>query len=154
MSTIQAALPARALSWTAPKFGLDIAVQIQLAPQSAPTYIEVEVKLLRGQRLGGVGFGNKKGGTQVDILLSTADQLAILDRNIRWAFADAMQPCGSSRYALLTCLEARNAAMGGVVRGKQNNFKLSVIKAHLTPWPIFCEDLLAFIAKSKPLNGD
>jgi hypothetical protein len=121
-------------------FGLDIAVFIH--DPARPQTVFIEAKSFAGQRQGGVGFGNGRGeGPQVDLLLSTPDALAILDRQVGWAFVDATKPYGASRYALLTCTEALNAAMGTVARGNQNNFGISRLRAHLTDWATFCEDL-------------
>jgi|SRR5580765_3169697 len=143
-SLIQAHLQGHAASVIVPKFGLDLAVFMPLP--SASRVVFVEAKSYGGQRQGGVGFGNGVGkGPQVDLLLSSIDQLAILDSHVRWAFADATQPRGTTRYALLTCSQARDAAMGGVARGKQDNFRISALKAHCIAWPTFCEKLLAFL---------
>jgi hypothetical protein len=148
-SVIQATAPADTLSWIVPRLGLDLSAVVLNSVASRSLYIEIEAKSYGGQRRGGVGFGNGKGeGPQVDLLLSSPDQLANLDRHVRWAFVDATRPRGTPRYALLTCSEARNAAMGGVARGKQNNFKISAIKAYWTAWPTFCEHLLAFLSGS------
>jgi hypothetical protein len=46
------------------------------------------------------------------------DQLTVLDSHVLWAFADATRPWGTTRYALLTCSEARDAAMGRCCPGK------------------------------------
>jgi hypothetical protein len=127
------------------RFGLDLAVFVHQSGASRVVFIEA--KSYGGQRQGGVGFGNSVGqGPQVEILLSSVDQLAILDNHMRWAFADATQPPGAARYALLTCSQARGTAMGGVAKGKQNNFRISSLKAHSLTWPIFCENLLAFLS--------
>lgn len=143
-SVIQSHLRGNVASKIVPGFGLDIA--IFLPHQIASRVLFVEAKSYRQQRQGGVGFGDK----QADLLLSSADQLAILDSHVRWAFADAMQPRGTTRYALLTCSEARDAAMGGASRGKHNNFRMSALTAHRVAWPTFCEKLLAFLSSTSP----
>lgn len=35
--------------------------------------------------------------------------------------------------------------MGGVRRGKQNNFAISQLKLHYVCWPIFCDKLIGFV---------
>lgn len=35
--------------------------------------------------------------------------------------------------------------MGGVRRGKQNNFAISQLKLHYVSWPIFSHTLLGFV---------
>ena len=142
---IQTGLTGSAVSAVVPRLGLDVAVFQKLPGGSRVIF--VEVKSYGGQRQGGVGFGNSAGkGPQVDLLLSSGDQLAILDNHIRWAFADATRQPGTARYALLTCSEARDATMGSVARGKQNNFRISALEAHFLTWPVFCESLLAFLS--------
>lgn len=143
-SVIRAHLPGNVASVIVPRFGLDFAVFMRSLSGSRVVF--VDAKSYGGQRQGGLGFGNGVGrGPQVDLLISSRDQLEILDNHVRWAFADATQPPGAARYALLTCSQARNAAMGGVARGKQNNFRISALKAHSIAWPPFCEQLLAFL---------
>lgn len=144
-AVIRANLHGSVASAIVPRFGLDFAIFMHHANSSRIVF--VEAKSYGGQRQGGVGFGNGLGeGPQVDILLSSTDQLTIFDRHVRWAFADATWPPGSTRYALLTCSEARDAAMGHVARGKQNNFRLSALTAHFIAWPVLCENLLAFLS--------
>jgi hypothetical protein len=142
---IQATVKPCDFRWAEPRLGLDIAAEMLSPAGSQPEFIEIEVKSFKNQRQGGVGFGTAKGGRQVDLLLSNANELEILDRQVRWAFADATRLPGAPRYALLNCSEARNAAMAGVMRGKQNNFSMSALKAHWTVWPVFCEDLRVFL---------
>ncbi len=144
-AVIQAYLQGNVASAIVRRFGLDFAVFIYHPVASRVVFIEA--KSYGSQRQGGVGFGNGIGkGPQVDLLLSSMAQLAILDTHVRWAFADATQPRGTTRYALLTCSEARDASMGGVARGKQNNFRISALTAHRIAWPTFCEKLLAFLS--------
>lgn len=143
---IQAALKDNASSLIVPKFGLDLAVF--MASSTGTRAVFIEAKSYREQRAGGVGFGTGNAGLQVELLLAGPDQLAILNRHVRWAFVNAMLLPGAPRYALLTCSEARTAAMGTVARDKQNNFKMSAITAHLSTWPIFCESLLSFLSGS------
>jgi hypothetical protein len=147
-SVIQAHLQGSVASVIVPRFGLDFGVFMY--HPIAPRAVFVEAKSYGGQRQGGVGFGDRHGeGPQVDLLLSSMDQLAILDSHVRWAFADATQPYGASRYALLACSEARDVAMGGVARGKQNNFRVSGLAGHRITWATFCERLLAFVSGTK-----
>ena len=144
-SMIQSHLGNHISSFVLPRFGLDFAIFV--SHPGAPRALFLEAKSYGGQRQGGVGFGNGHSeGSQVDLLLYSPDQLAILDAHVRWAFANAMQRCGTTRYALLSCSQARDAAMGGVARGKQNNFRISALKSHCIDWPTLCEELLAFLS--------
>jgi len=139
-NVIQATLKHGSLTWTAPKFGLDISAEVRHSAAAAVTHIEIEAKSYGGQRAGGVGFGTAKGGPQVEILLDNASL-----PQVRWAFADDTRPYGTARYALLTCDEARRVAMGVVKIGKQNNFSISKIKPYWAEWPMFCENLRSFL---------
>jgi hypothetical protein len=140
---IQAAVKENASSLIVPKFGLDLAVFMPNVTGTRTVFIEA--KSYGGQRQGGVGFGTGAGGLQVELLIADTWQLETLDKHLRWAFVNATLPPGAARYALLTCFDARAAVMGGVARGKQNNFKISAIEAHLSTWPIFCASLLTFL---------
>ena len=113
-------------------FGLDIAVF-----RESPATVQLfEVKVFAGQRPGAVGFGNGKGaGAQVDLLLCSDKSLCLFDGVVRWIYADATKNLGANRYALFTCALAKKAAMGGAVtRRKQNNLKISELRAHLVDW--------------------
>jgi hypothetical protein len=127
-----------------PRFGLDIAV-FDLSDR-ANSAVFIEAKSYGAQRPGGCGFGNGRGeGPQVQLLLLEGAQLDVLDEFVRWAFVDATRPHGSDRYALLTCREAKSAAMGSIASGKQNNFRMSAITPHLVTWPVFSERLVEFV---------
>jgi len=128
-------------------FGLDIAVFIGTAGASSAVRL-FEVKAFGGQRMGGVGFGNKQGGSQVDLLLCQDSDFGLLDPSIRWAYADALQAPGAKRYALLTCAAAKKAAMGGVVRGKQNNLRVAALRDSLVDWSRFQSDVTTFLLGS------
>ena len=128
---VQAAVQPCDLAWTVPKLGLDIAAEMRFSSESVASF-EIEVKSFGGQRVGGVGFGNKRGGPRVDLLLSSEDPLDAHGIHVRWAFVDATLPPSTRRYALLSCLEARKVAMGAIARGKLNNFSISGLKAYWT----------------------
>ena len=62
-------------------FGLDVAVF------SGNKVRFFEIKAFAGQRIGGVGFGNRHGkGAQVDLLLCNDKNLFLFDTTIRWLF--------------------------------------------------------------------
>jgi hypothetical protein len=126
------------------RFGLDIAVCMK-KDGGLSQVVFIEAKSYKGHRPG-VGFGDGNGeGPQVDILLQDPRRMAALDAHVRWAFADAMRPSGTSRYALLACTEAREAVMGGVGRGKQNNFSITRLKPMFVGWSTFCDRLATFL---------
>jgi hypothetical protein len=142
---IQFSVQAPYLIWTTPRIGLDIAFEVQSSTNLSRECFEIEAKSYGGQRNGGVGFGAKRGGTQVDLLLSSRNAADLLETNVRWAFVNATLPSGYARYALLTTSEACNAAMGEVAHGKQNNFSIAKLRAHWTVWPVFCEKLYTIL---------
>lgn len=127
-----------------PKFGLDIAVF--MVGDSGPTIRFIEAKSYGAQRMGGVGFGNGKGvGPQVDVLLCSDERLPDFEAHIRWALVDATKPLGTPRYVFCACSCAKAAAMGGVARGKQNNFKLSAFGSEFVDWTTFCNAVRTFL---------
>jgi hypothetical protein len=135
-----------------PRFGLDFAV-FDLSDR-AKSAVFIEAKSYGAQRQGGCGFGNGRGeGPQVQLLLNEGSQLDVLDRFVRWAFVDATRAPGTDRYALLTCREAKSAAMGNVAPGKQNNFRMSAITPHMVAWPLFAERLVQFVRGGQVATG-
>lgn len=127
------------------RFGLDVAIFFEV-PQGATAIRLMEVKSFGCQRMGGVGFGNGKGvGPQVDLIISGESSLCLFDETVRWVFADSTLPAGSSRYALFTCAMAKKAAMGTVLRGKQNNLRLSALRPFLVTWTDFCLQVSDFL---------
>ena len=127
-----------------PKFGLDLGIFLQ--DSSGPRARFVEAKVFAAARPGGVGFGNQQGrGPQVDLLLCSEPELLILDSSVRWVLADATLPVGTARYAVFTCRTAKQAAMGGVRKGKQNNFRVSAFASGLLTWSQALSELRAFL---------
>lgn len=125
-------------------FGLDIAVF--LTAESGVLARFIEVKAFSAQRIGGVGFGNNRGrGAQVDLLMSDDVCLPMLNGMIRWIYADSTRPRGSQRYALFTCENAKAVTMGGVVRGKQNNLRVSALRDSLVDWAQLNSQLYQFL---------
>lgn len=125
------------------RFGLDIAVFVANAPQSVVRLFEV--KAFGAQRMGGVGFGDKRGqGAQIDLLLCS--NLPLLDGTVRWVYADATKPAGSPRYALFTCAKAKASAMGSAIaHGKQNNLRTSALRDCLLDWNALCGEVQRFL---------
>jgi hypothetical protein len=127
------------------KFGLDIAIFIRLS-NGHFTARFFELKAFVGSRQGGVGFGNQKGeGVQVDLLLLENSQLSSADQFIRWVLVDGTKPRGSRRFAIFDNNEAKNAAMGNVRRGKQNNLRANDLMRNAITWPQLIENIRAFI---------
>jgi hypothetical protein len=110
--------------------------------KEAPRVRMLELKAFVGGRPGGVGFGDQRGqGAQVDLLWDSlcnrprsARELALSDTFVRWILGYGLKPMGTARYAFFTCLDAQNAAMGGVGPGKQNNLKVSAFEGVLINW--------------------
>lgn len=84
-----------------------------------------------------MGFGNRRGeGVQVDLLLHSQNELSIVDSNVLWVlgFGDGDHPIGTPRYALFSSIQAKQAEMGSVARGKQNNLRINDFKNKLICW--------------------
>jgi len=126
-------------------FGLDIAVFMKWL-NNRFTVRFFELKAFVGSRQGGVGFGNQQGkGSQVDILLLENSQLNLANQFIRWLLVDGTKPKGSSRFIIFDNIQARNAAMGGVRRGKQNNFRINALVNNAITWDNFLKELEDFL---------
>ncbi|OAG27974.1 hypothetical protein [Thermodesulfatator autotrophicus] len=126
-------------------FGLDIAVFMKWS-NNRFTVRFFELKAFIGSRQGGVGFGNQQGkGSQVDILLLENSQLNLANQFIRWLLVDGTKPKGSSRFIIFDNIQAKNAAMGGVRRGKQNNFRINTLVNNATTWDNFLKELEDFL---------
>lgn len=114
-------------------FGLDVAILVTSLLGTAFRFIEF--KVYTAQRPGGVGFGDQRGdGPQVDLLMLPDPLLTSLDPNVRWCFADLTLREGQRRYSAITCVEAKQAAMGKVSHGKQNNFRVKDALARPLAW--------------------
>ena len=126
------------------RFRLDVAVFIEASSGVAVRF--VEAKAFGAQRIGGVGFGNGRGeGSQVELLCCAEGSMALLAPTVRWIVADATLPCGSARYACFGSETAKAAAMGGVMKGKQNNFRMNALKPHYRDWSVLLSDLKVFL---------
>ncbi len=113
------------------ELGFDIAVFIVRA--GLPTVKFLELKVYRGQRRGGVGFGNQRGeGPQVDVLLHD-EYLIFFNKFLRWIILD-LTILGNKRYMFIDNIIAKESAMGGVERGKQNNFNMSKLRKYAITW--------------------
>jgi len=127
------------------KFGVDIAIFMRL-PNGHFTVRFFELKAFVGSRQGGVGFGDQKGkGVQVDLLLLGNSQLSLANQFIRWVLMDGTRPRGSRRFAIFDNNEAKNAAMGNVRRGKQNNLRVNDLMRNAITWSQLIESIRAFI---------
>lgn len=132
-------------------FGLDAAVIVRSGTKTGLRLIEF--KAFAGQRPSGVGFGNRRGeGPQVDLLALPDALLAVVDPWVRWCFADLSQPRGEARYSVITSVEARTCAMGGVRPGKQNNFSIRQALARPLTWDAFLDELHRFV-RSESVDG-
>ncbi len=131
-----------------PGFGLDLAIWRMI--DSAWIVKFLELKVFKGARAGGVGFGNPNGtGSQVDLLLAPRDELKRFDNTIAWILGDATQPIGKPRYVIFSSVEAKDAAMGIVGRGKQNNFRIRyLLEEQFLPWQDLCKEVAQFLVAS------
>lgn len=126
------------------KFGFDAAFFVK-GQQRTYTRL-LEFKSNKGARNGNVGFGNQKGGPQVEILSHSADALMLMEPLVRWVLADSLKPYRSERYAIFDCVQAKASASGGEVRqGKQNNLRLSQLQSSMVGWDVLVNRLRDFL---------
>jgi len=126
-------------------FGLDVAIFMRWS-NNRFTVRFFEFKAFVGSRKGGVGFGNHQGiGSQVDLLLLENSQLNLANQFTQWLLVDGTKPKGSSRFVVFDNIWARNAAMGGVRRGKQNNFRVYDLINNATTWDNLLKKLEFFL---------
>lgn len=126
-------------------FGLDIAVFMKWSDNRS-TVRFFELKAFVGSRQGGVGFGDSRGrGPQVDLLLHKDPQLDLANKFIRWLLVIGTKPKGKDRFVIFDNIQAKNAAMGGVKRGKQNNFRISSLEKNAMTWDKLLEKLEEFL---------
>lgn len=127
------------------KFGLDLAVFMKWSDKRSLIRF-FELKAFVGSRQGGVGFGNQRGeGSQVDLLQLDDQQLTLADQFIRWILVDGTKPKGTDRFAIFDNKQAKNAAMSGVSRGKQNNLRINELMKHAITWNKLSEELNIFL---------
>jgi hypothetical protein len=126
-------------------FGLDIAFFMEWSDNRS-TVRFLELKAFVGSRKGGVGFGDAQGrGLQVDILYRENSQLELANRFIRWLLVDCTRNKGSERFVIFDNIQAEAAAMGGVGRRKQNNFRINALIKNATTWDRFLKKLEEFL---------
>jgi len=126
------------------EFGLDVAVFMQWL--NRPSVRMLELKAFVGSRQGGVGFGNRYGvGPQVDLLLLGNTKLHLADQYIRWILVDGTKPFGTKRFAIFNNSRAKDEAMGGVSRGKQNNLRISSLMTAAITWDDLSRGLGSFL---------
>lgn len=124
-------------------FGLDIGVFMRRPSGTLARFIEAKCFSAAAGR---IGFGNGTGsGTQVEVLLRSDSELAILDGAIRWVLMDTIRPHGSPRYAVFDCAKAQSAAAGGVARGKQNNFRVTAFSRDYVTWGALLDQIIGFL---------
>jgi len=125
-------------------FGLDLAVFTRFDNHIAIRFFEL--KAFVGSRQRGVGFGNQRGqGSQVDLLLPENRQLSLADNFVRWILVDGTKPKGADRFAIFDNKQAKNAAMGGVSRGKQNNLRVNNLMRNAITWDKLSKKLECFL---------
>lgn len=126
-------------------FGLDLAVFMKWADGRC-SFKLLELKAFVGQRQGGVGVGNQRGqGSQIDLLLLNGEQLTVCDEFMRWIFVDGTVQAGKRRFAFFGTRDAKNAVMGKVQRGKQNNLRVSDLRKNVISWNELLEQLEQFL---------
>jgi hypothetical protein len=124
-------------------FGLDLALWLGTPPALKSIFLEFKVCLSQSGR---VGFGNRQGkGNQVDLLMLGSSDLSRLEDRIRWIIADGSMQPGSSRYAFISSETVKSAAMGGVERGKQNNFRIKEVMSQGMTWEQLLDMLSEFL---------
>ena len=127
------------------ELGFDIAVFLDKG--GSPKVKFFELKLYKGQRAGGVGFGNQRGeGPQVEVLLNDKETLAFFNKFLRWIVCDALA-MGERRYVFIDNIIAKECAMGEVRRGKQNNFNINKLRKHAITWGELIQKIREFLTQ-------
>ena len=125
-------------------FGLDVCIFLNQKDYQVVRFLEM--KFYSGQRPDGVGFGNSRGeGPQVDLLINS--DMRRFNSSIRWSLA--VKEGDHTKYAFFTCEDAKNSAMEGVKRGKQNNLKISKIIKEDISWENLLKEVTKFIKKRR-----
>ena len=101
--------------------------------------------MCKGQRAGGIGFGNQRGeGPQVEVLMNDEEGLRFFNKFLRWIVYDAL--AGSDRrYMFIDNLAAKNCAIGEVRKGKQNNFNINKLRKYAITWNELIQKLEEFL---------
>lgn len=66
---------------------------------------------------------------------------------------DGTKPKGSSRFVIFDNQEAKNAAMGNVKQGKQNNLRVNDLIKNAITWAQLIERIIIFIIFQEGANG-
>lgn len=128
-------------------FGLDIAIFMKWKNNQF-TVRFFEVKAFVGSRLNGVGFGNQKGkGAQVDLLLLEESQLDLANQFVRWIMVNGQKRKGTKRFIFFNSGQAKKAAMCGVKKGKQNNFRVKDLMKNSIKWHELIQEIERFLMK-------
>jgi len=126
-------------------FGLDLCVFMKRSDGQSTMRL-FELKSFVGSRQRGVGIGNQQGkGAQIDLLMLPNKNMNLCDEFVRWILADGTRPKGTNRYGFFGMDMAKNATIGTVERGKQNNLRVrDLIKQALT-WNDLAKRLEEFL---------
>jgi hypothetical protein len=127
------------------RFGLDLTVVIKWSDNRCSIRL-LELKAFVASRQGGVGIGNQSGeGSQIELLLLDADQMSVCDEFVRWLLIDGTRPRTTARFAFFGMKAAKNAAMGTVRKGKQNNLKVNQLMEEALTWNELSTNLKQFL---------
>ena len=127
-------------------FGLDLTVAIKWSDNRRSIRL-LELKAFVGSRQGGVGVGNQSGeGSQIDLLLLDNRQMSVCDEFMRWLLVDGTEPTTTARFAFFGMKTAKNAAMGTVKKGKQNNLRVAQLTEEALTWNEVSRNLEQFLA--------
>ena len=127
------------------RFGLDLTVVMKWSDNRCLIRL-LELKAFVGSRQGGVGIGNQSGeGSQIDLLLLNVRQMSLCDEFIRWLLIDGTRPRDTARFAFFGMMTAKNAAMGVVRKGKQNNLRVNQLMEEALTWNELSRNLEQFL---------
>jgi len=127
------------------RFGLDLTVAIRWSDNRCSIRL-LELKAFVGSRQGGVGVGGPRGeGSQIDLLLLDDKQMSACDEFIRWLLIDGTKPTTTARFAFFGMKTAKNAAMGIVRKGKQNNLRVTQLMEETLTWNEVSRNLEQFL---------
>ena len=84
----------------------------------------------------------------MDILLHNNSHLSFLNQFMRWVVIDGTREFGEQRYAMVDNLAAKEAAMGVIKRGKQNNFRIKYLMDNAIDWKTLIKEIEVFLDQS------
>ena len=76
-------------------------------------------------------------------------QLYLANEFIRWIVVDGTKKKGTKRHAIFDNNQAKDAAMGGVEKGKWNNLSIHKLMKEAITWAELLEEIKKFLTLSE-----